>query len=156
MDDHRELMFERIEDVMPEVDRLIAGHTTTKAWTLAQILHHLSTSIRLSLAPGLLPPEPAPDPDLERTYEIRRRRFFRSGRFPEGVEVPIEVLNPPVDADEPIEAESLRAGIKLLESSEISFIAHPVLGPMSRQEWVAFHRMHCAHHLAFAKATRPS
>jgi hypothetical protein len=156
MDDRRELAFERIEEVMPEVERLIDGHTTTKAWTLAQILNHLSTSIRLSFAPEPLTPESSLDPDLARTYEVRRRRFFRSGRFPEGIEVPIEVLIPPVDADEHIEAESLRTGIRLLVTPEVSFIAHPILGPMSNQEWVDFHRMHCAHHLGFAKAAQPS
>jgi hypothetical protein len=156
MEDRRELVFERIEDVMPEVDRLIDGHSTIKAWTLAQILHHLSTSIRLSLASDPRPPESPLDPDLLRTYEIRRRRFFRSGRFPEGVEAPIEVLLPPLDADENAEAESFRACIKLLESSEVSFLSHPVLGPMSTQEWIDFHRIHCAHHLGYARLKLPA
>jgi Protein of unknown function (DUF1569) len=154
MEERRELVFDRIEDVMPEVDRLIKGHSTTKEWTLAQILHHLSTSIRLTLAARPLPQDTPPDPDLLRTYEIRRRRFFRSGRFPEGVEVPVEMLLPPLDADEHVQAESLRACIKKLETGDVSFVTHPVLGPMSKSEWIDFHRLHCAHHLSFATEAR--
>ena len=155
MDDRRELAFERIEEVMPEVERLLAGHATSQGWTLGQILHHLATSVRLSLlARGPAPSSPS-DPERERILEVRRRRFFRSGRFPEGIEVPHEALRPPVDADARAEAGSLRLGLERLESSDGPFAPHPMLGPLSKAEWVEFHKIHCAHHLGFAKVARP-
>jgi hypothetical protein len=155
MDDRRELAFERIGDVMPEVERLLIGHSTTKGWTLGQILHHLSISVRLSITPGDDAPDSARLARLERAFEFRRRRFFGSGRFPEGVEPPHRDLHPPLEADERSEAESLRAALGMLGASEGPFTVHPMLGPLSKDEWVDFHRIHCAHHLGFAKVTRP-
>lgn len=154
MDDRRVLSLGRIEDVMPEVERLLAGHSTCGSWTLGQILHHLASSIRLSLTPSAGLPATPSDPERERTFEVRRKRFFRSGRFPEGVEVPHPAMIPPPDADERAEAESLRAAIELLSTPDGPFAIHPVLGTMSRQEWTDFHRLHCVHHLAFAKVAR--
>jgi Protein of unknown function (DUF1569) len=154
MDDRRDLAFGKIEEVMPEVERLLAGHSTSKGWTLGQILHHLATAVRLCLVAGPRDPGTASDPVLERTFKVRRRLFFRSGRFPEGLEVPHPALVPPPEADERVEAESLRLGLERLGATEGPFAVHPVLGTMSKQEWVDFHRIHCAHHLAFAKVAR--
>lgn len=32
--------------------------------------------------------------------------------------------------------------------------AHPRLGTMTRDEWIRFHRLHCAHHLGFVVPDR--
>jgi Protein of unknown function (DUF1569) len=80
---------------------------------------------------------------------VNRRRFFRSGRFPEGAEAPIPVLIPPAVADEHAEAESLRSALRRFEELEGPFPDHPQLGPPTKDEWAAFHRIHCAHHLGF-------
>ena len=53
----RSLEFDGVEAIMPEVDRLTAGHVTVGRWTLAQICDHLARSIALSLD---LPPAEAP------------------------------------------------------------------------------------------------
>jgi hypothetical protein len=155
MDHRRELTFDRIEDVMPEVERLLAGHSTTKGWTLGQILHHLAMAIRLALAPDASGPASPADPHLDRTFKVRRRFFFRSARFPDGQEPPLPALRPPVDADERVEAETLRAELETLRLFEGPFADHPLLGPMSKREWERFHLMHCAHHLGFAKNATP-
>lgn len=147
MDGQRELAFERIEDVMTEVERLLVGHSTTRGWTLGQILHHLSTAIRLSLD---FRGDSTPPADLQRVFEVRRRFFFRSGRFPDGAKIPHPAMQPPADADERVEAEGLRAALESLKSSDGPFATHPIIGPLSKAEWVDFHRIHCAHHLAFA------
>jgi hypothetical protein len=155
MSDRRELAFERIEQVMPEVERLLVGHATTGSWTLGQILNHLSTAIRLSLDPGVGPRELEYTPELVRGFEIRRRRFFKVGQFPRHVEVPLPIMTPAMGLDDRTEANSLAEALMLLIASEGPFGTHPWLGPMSKQQWLDFHRMHCEHHLSFARTGPP-
>jgi hypothetical protein len=38
----RTLGYESFEEVMPDVERLLPGHTTVGDWTLAQICRHLA------------------------------------------------------------------------------------------------------------------
>ena len=75
MPERRLLDFTSMDEIMPDVECLIEGHTIMGHWTLAQILHHLATSIRLtSLARAGSPSQGGSD-------EFRRR-FFASGVFP--------------------------------------------------------------------------
>ena len=39
----RAIQFESLDEIMPEVDRLLEGHTTVGNWSLAQICRHLAT-----------------------------------------------------------------------------------------------------------------
>jgi Protein of unknown function (DUF1569) len=152
MDGRRELGFERLDEVMTDVEPLLSGHTLGGRWSLGQILHHLASAIRLTIRSDE-PSTPAPlDADRSRVFEVRRRRFFGQGRFPEGGEIPHPSLVPPQGADEQVEAESLRFAIREFEAFEGPFPAHPVLGPLSKAEWDHFHRIHSAHHLSFARA----
>ena len=153
--DRRELKFERIDEVMPEVGRLLAGHSTAGSWTLGQILHHLSTAIRLSLDPAGGGVRLEPRPDVGRVFEVRRRRFFKVGRFPEGLEVPLPGLIPPAQVDDRAEAESLREALGRLAASEGPFGEHPWLGSMSKPQWSDFHKLHCEHHLGFTRTLPP-
>ena len=139
----RPLSFTSLDEVMPEVDRLLVSHTTVGRWTLGQILNHLATALRLTLDVPVRPTEPT------REQAIARRRFFRKGRFPEGMEAPIPVLIPPPDVDTCTQAEALREAIDRFRSRADPFPAHPRLGPLTRTEWTRFHCMHCAHHLGF-------
>ena len=94
MDARRDLAFERPDEVMPEVERLLRGHEIAGSWTLGQIIHHLALTIRLSLRGNQGPTGQPPEPDQARVFKVRRRLFFREGRFPEGVEVPFKALLP--------------------------------------------------------------
>jgi hypothetical protein len=143
----RTLAFAGLDDVLPEVERLLAGHTTGGRWTLGQICNHLATAIRLTLDVPVRPAEPT------REQNIARRRFFRQGKFPEGMEAPIPVLLPRPDLDARKEADALQKAIARLVAAPGPLPGHPRLGPLTRDEWVRFHCMHCAHHLAFAVPT---
>ena len=44
--ERRTLRFDRFDDIMPDVERLLAGHATVGAWSLAQICRHLATVMR--------------------------------------------------------------------------------------------------------------
>ena len=49
MDGRRTLAFSSLDEVMPEVDRLLLGHKTIGNWSLAQICNHLSGAIVSSI-----------------------------------------------------------------------------------------------------------
>jgi hypothetical protein len=153
MDGRRTLEFDRLDQVMPEVERLLRGQVTSGTWTLGQLLDHLASSIRLTLEydPGSTI-DPL-DPVKARVFEIRRRRFFQAGRFPDGASAPHPSLQPPSDAVERTSAEALRSLLQRFEDFEGTFPHHPMLGPLSKDEWTLFHRLHCAHHLGFARPT---
>lgn len=155
MDRQRDLKFESVGDMFAEVESLLAGHRTLGGWCFGQILFHLATTVRLSVRDPATSSTILPDPEFARASEVRRRRFFRAGRFPGGVEVPFETLRPPVDAEEQAQAESLREAIRRFDESDGPFAVHPSLGVMSKREWAEFHQMHCAHHLGFATVASP-
>jgi hypothetical protein len=147
----RDLSFQSLEDVMPEVDRLIAGHRIGGTWTLAQICHHLSLAIRATVE-GRTRQMPW---IFRRTIgRVILGRIFRTGRFPEGVQAYPEFVPKP-DLDARAEAEALRATLRLYAAEHGPFGEHPILGPMSPDDWNRFHCLHCAHHLSFVLPESP-
>lgn len=143
MPERRMLDFASMDQIMPDVERLLKGYCTVGCWTLAQILYHLATSIRLTSL-GRAGSSPA-----EGSEEFRRR-FFRSRRFPEGLEAPHPRLFPPAEADVQVQTEALREAIERFASAAGPFPGHPLLGRLDKGEWSQFHCIHCAHHLGFA------
>ncbi len=149
--ERRVLVFGRLEEVPDEVDRLLRGHRPLGNWTLAQVVYHVAAVIRVTtLGRG---PVVARPPD--RAEEVRRRKFFRDGRFPSGVEIPLEILKPPRGLDAGAEADRLRQAIAKFRDFPGPFPAHHILGPMSAQEWERFHQIHCAHHLSHIAPAHP-
>src|SRR4051812_26194070 len=100
MAERRELTFAGLDEVMPEVERLLGGHVMVGCWSLGQVCNHLATAVTLMLDGGL-DPVSAPLP------EAVRRRFFRRRRFPGGVKAPNPALLPGPDLDGRAEAEAL-------------------------------------------------
>ena len=142
----RHLAFARLEDVMPDVERLLAGHVTVGQWSLGQICSHLALTIQFSMD-GF--PEQAPWLVRKTLGVLARRRVFRTGRLPKGVRVP-EAYSPQPSLDVAGEAAALHISIGRFRSLTASLAEHPLLGPMSQEQWERFHCIHCAHHLSFA------
>ncbi|WP_435021754.1 DUF1569 domain-containing protein [Tundrisphaera sp. TA3] len=141
----RDLTFERLDDVMADVDRLLKGHTTLGRWSLGQICNHLSGSFIGSVegyggkAPWL----------IRQTFgRFMKRKILRSGRMREGAPLPAK-FQPKPGLDDRAEAEALRAVIGCVTGSRPPSADHPFLGPMAPEEWMTFHRIHAAHHLSF-------
>jgi hypothetical protein len=145
MPGRRPLDFDRIGAIMPDVDRLLEGHTTAGHWTLGEVCDHLARAIRLTLI-GRVSPDPA-TPEQEEA----RRAFFRDRAFPEGRAMPVAALTPDPGIDPHAAAESLRESLARLESFQGHWPTHRILGPLTRDEWLRFHCIHCAHHLSFAR-----
>jgi Protein of unknown function (DUF1569) len=146
MDDRRTLTFASLAEVMPEVDRLLAGHRMLGQWTLGQMCNHLSGSIV-----GSVEGFPVKPPWIIRKTigPLIVRRILKEGRMREGVKLP-EKYCPKPGLDDRAEAEALRAAIRLFSAHTGPFAAHPLGSPLPRETWERLHCIHCAHHLGFA------
>jgi uncharacterized protein DUF1569 len=146
MPERRTLDFECVDQIMPDVERLLDGHSTAGCWTLGQICDHLARGITLTLRK---PRGDATAPEPTREQEANRRLFLRARSFPEGIALPSRLLEPATDLDPRDAADALRSALDRLSSHDGPLPAHPYLGPLTRDEWVDFHCIHCAHHLSF-------
>ena len=141
----RALRFERFDDVMPDVERLLAGHETVGNWSLAQICRHLAVALRRVVdLPASTPADPS-----QWFSEERKRAVFDSGLLIEGLPAPTEIT-PTETLGAPEEAEGLRAAIAHYNASPGPVIAHRFFGRMTKAEWDQLQLIHLAHHLSFA------
>ena len=141
----RTLRFNSLDEVIPDVERLLEGHSTVGNWSLAQICRHLSTVMRRVVdLPASTPVDPS-----QWAPEERKREVLESGIIPEGLPAPPEIL--PAEAlNERDEAEGLRAAIAHYMASNGPVIPHRIFGPLTKAEWDRIQCIHCAHHLSFA------
>jgi hypothetical protein len=143
----RPIQFTSLAEVMPEVDRLLPGHTTLGRWTLGQICNHLSRAIIGSVegfsirAPWLARKTLGP---------IVKRQILGTGRMREGIKLPESVLPRP-GLDARAEAEALRAALHRYATHPGPMADHPLFESLGRDEWTRLHCIHCAHHLSFVQ-----
>jgi hypothetical protein len=144
----RSLSYQSFDEIMPDVERLLKGHTTVGQWSLAEICKHLATVMRrVADAPASTPSDPS-----QWVNEDKKRQVFDSGMLPEGL--PSIPENLPADVrSAQHEAERLRATIAHYKASSGPVIAHRFFGPLSKPEWDRLQLIHCAHHLSFAIPT---
>jgi hypothetical protein len=147
----RDLRFSTLDQVMLDVDRLLAGYKALGNWSLGQACSHLSWTFSSSVDgfPGRLP------------WVIRatvgrwtRNRVLTSETIPEGVWLP-QALQPKSGLDDRAEAEALRAALRLFASHSGPVADHPLIGRMTHAQWGHLHRVHCAHHLSFLLPAAP-
>jgi hypothetical protein len=144
----RRLSFTSLDDVMPEVDRLLRGHVTVGNWSLGQICSHLAQAFRFTI--DGFPPETRLPWIVRATIgRFLLWRILRTGRFTEGMPMPTK-YKPAPGTDAQTEAESLRAALKRFAAHAGPLADLPFRGPVSRDIWDRFHCIHCAHHLGFA------
>jgi hypothetical protein len=141
----RTLRFQSLDEIMPDIERLLQGHTTVGTWSLAQICRHLATvSRRVVDLPASTPSDPS-----QWVGEDRKREVLASGSIPEGLPSPPEI-QPTETLDEREEAEGVRAAIAHYKASPGPVIPHRIFGPLTKAEWDQLQLIHYAHHLSFA------
>ncbi len=142
----RALTFSSLDQVMPEVDRLLGGYKTVGNWSLGQMCSHLTQAIAGSVDgfPGQAP------------WLLRKtigpsiiRGILKHGKMREGVELP-EAFRPRSGLDDRAEAEALRAAVRLFAAHQGPMAEHPLGVRLSHADWERLHSVHCAHHLSFA------
>jgi hypothetical protein len=143
--ERRPLTYASLDDVMPDVERLLNGHTTVGSWSLAQICRHLSTAMRRVVdLPASTPSDPSKWVPAEKKQQV-----FESGLLPEGMPGPPEIM-PLETLGEREEAEGLRQAISYYKASPGPAIPHRIFGPLTKDEWDRLQLIHLAHHLSFA------
>jgi hypothetical protein len=145
----RTLSFAAIDQIMPEVDRLLEGHATVGNWSLGQIFGHLTHAVTYSVD-GF--PQRAPWLIRKTIGPWLLRRILRSGQFPEGVKLPKEA-EPRPGLDARAEAEAMRAALRIFATAPGPFAEHPLGPAMDRAGWERMHCIHCAHHLSYVLPT---
>ena len=141
----RGVSFNTFDEIMPDVDRLLDGHSTVGNWSLAQICRHLAIVLRRVVdLPASTPQDPS-----QWVGEVQKRQVLESGQVPEGMPGPQEVI-PSDTLSEREEAEELRQAIAHYRASPGPVIAHRRFGPLTRDEWDRIQLIHIAHHLSFA------
>jgi hypothetical protein len=146
MPERRTLEFARLDDVMPEVDRLLGGYATAGNWSLGQVCKHLAETMRMSVdgydfrVPWIFRATAGP---------VVKRSIFKNRRMMTGIRT-AETLVPKADLDDRAETEALRATIAYYRDHPERRVPHPFFGPMTGDEWDRLHLIHSAHHLSFA------
>lgn len=157
-------MSPELEFVRRETERAIRGisaegwlRAPQGRWNSLQILEHLTLSYTATTK-GLL--RTMESGELDRSspgtsQHLRRFYVLVVGRFPRGVESPKQTRPKSGMGDEPIRIfnDALVAMDATLADAEKRFgaksrvLGHPILGPLTAQQWRRFHQVHGRHHL---------
>ncbi len=144
------MQFSDLEQLKKHVQQIeTENHVTTKRWNAAQNFFHLASAVE-----GSMEQLPAGYPFLVRLIVRPFRWVVTRYRFPPWLPIPAAIrrkLNPPETADFHEQKERLLAAIETFQQFHRDHPPHPVLGRLTRDEWIGFHLRHCEHHLSFIK-----
>jgi len=153
-----------LESVRREADNAIRSasadrlsHAAEGKWSPLQVLEHLVLSYTATTK-GLLRAMEIGRPERSRrTFGHRLRSFYvlSMGRFPAGIEAPKHTVPRDGLGTDPQRRfnDALVAMDASLADAERRFghrsrvLVHPVLGPLTAQQWRRFHLVHGRHHL---------
>ena len=126
-------------------------------WNSLQILEHLMLSYTATTR-GLL--RTMDSGELDRSgpspnQHLRRFYVLRIGRFPRGVESPKQTQPKAGLGDDPLRhfndalvaMDAMLADVEKRFGAKTRVLRHPVLGPLTAQQWRRFHEVHGRHHL---------
>ena len=140
----RTLQFDTLDQVMPDVERLLEGHSTVGTWSLAQICRHLATVLRRVVdLPASTPQDPS-------QWVARSRKAGPGiGHAPRGS---ARAAGGPARRGPRRSRGGGRpaAAIAHYRASNGPVIPHRIFGPLTKAEWDRLQCIHLAHHLSFA------
>lgn len=142
------MKFRTIDDIRERVQLIEPdNHKTLGKWSAAQNFFHLAGALEATVTS-----RPAGSPGVTRKVAKPIRWFITRVRFPPFVPIPDSVrslLEPPEDADFATQKLRLLTTIDRFRDFDGELPPHPVLGPLTRDEWIGFHLRHCQRHLSF-------
>lgn len=127
-----------------------SNHRTYGNWTAGQIYFHLAAALEGSI--DGLPPGYS---RLARIFVRPFRSFVTKICFPPWLPIPKAIsykLAPPANVDCAEQYERLLRALDRFQLHEGMLAPHPVLGPLTRSEWIGFHLRHAQHHLSFVES----
>jgi hypothetical protein len=142
--------FRSIDELLYFIDQVrLNNHDTLGRWTAAQNFFHLAAAFD-----GSLQQLPTGYPKVVRLLIRPLRMIVTRYLFPPWLPIPASIrfrLEPPVDAQFDEQKSRLIDAIQRFNSHVGDHPPHPVLGELSREEWVGFHLRHSSHHLSFIR-----
>src|SRR5271166_1094279 len=119
----RPLALDSLTDVMPEVDRLLAGYDRGGNWSLGQVCQHLNRMLQHSIEGW---PVKAPWLVRRTVGPLVVRRVLSRGQMPEGVKTSRKLgLTPGTGLDDRAEAEALRGSLRYYADYTGTLPEHP-------------------------------
>jgi hypothetical protein len=146
--DRRPLRFDNLNEVMADIDRLLQAHHTVGNWSLGQICNHLTLALRCTLD-GFPPGSSLPWIVQQTLGKVAFKLILKRGRLIEGFKIPDKYL-PIKGLDAREEANTLSEVIREYQSTTTPLATHFLFGPLTKEQWLRYHCIHCAHHLSFA------
>lgn len=141
-----------LHDELPGyLDQLSAEHQPI--WgkmNVQQMIEHLSLVVKISN--GDIEVDVLAPPEM--VAKGKRHVFQYKNPFPKGLrspvtpEEPAEVGHPDLDTAKEYFRKELTKFFEHFEGTTDKTVNHPLLGPLSFDEWVFFHTKHFSHHLA--------
>lgn len=153
--ERRTLRFDSLPALSRELDSLAAAHAagtlrTLGNWTPGQMFTHLAAFI--NYAYDGFPAEIANPPWIIRKFGTLMKTKMTMKSMPVGVKLP-GVREGTVGAEDvafDVGINRLRAAIARLEAATPTKPS-PLLGPLTRDEWIGLHLRHAELHLSFLK-----
>ena len=140
--------YSNLDELCAHIQLIERGnHSTTKNWNAAQIFFHLAGAVE-----GSMNQLPSGYPRLVRIVVRPFRWIITRYRFPPWMPIPGSIkqnLAPPDSSDFEEQKSRLLYVIGLFREFPKEHPPHPVLGALTRDEWIGFHLRHCEHHLSF-------
>jgi len=133
------------------------AHAPDGKWSSLQVMEHLVLSYTATTK-GLLRALETGRPERANcTLEQRLRGVYvlGVGRFPPGVEAPKQTVPRAGLGEDPLRRfndalvamDSMLADAEKRFGRETKILMHPILGPLTAQQWRRFHFVHGRHHL---------
>ena len=149
----RELKFATIDDLLNEIDRLVAADRagqlrTLGSWTAGQILGHVAAWIDYGYEGYPMKPPPW---FIRVILRWRVRKYLHHGGMPSGVRIPgVKEGTYGTDALSLEEgADRLRRALRRLQAGEHAPYDSPAFGPMSHDDRIQLNLRHAELHLSF-------
>ncbi len=152
--DRRQLRFDSIDELLAEVDRIVAADgegqlETLGSWTPGQILGHVAAWIEYGYDGFPMKPPPW---IIRLILRMQVKKYLRRG-MPSGVRIPKVPQGTYGIEDMPTEeaAGRLRVAADRLKRGEAAKYDSPAFGPMSREQRVQLNLRHAELHLSFLR-----
>jgi len=144
----RKIDFRDYDEPMREADRLLrAGYRQVGNWDLARTCEHLAVVMEGSLDGFAFPPSSWFWRRVLGPVLVRLTLWTRW--IKQGLECPDRSFCP-VGKQSPAEAvQRFKQALQRVRNPQAKFCAHPVLGPVTAEQWRAVHLIHAAHHFSF-------
>jgi len=151
--EHRAMRFATIDDLLAEIDRIIAAERAgtlrrSGNWSVGRIFSHLAAWIEYAY--DGFPPGARPPWIIRFMLKFMKKKYLRGG-MPRGVRIPgpAEGTFGTDDLTTDEGARRLRAALARLKNREPSRFHSPAFGPVSDDERIAMTLRHAETHLGF-------